>query len=200
MKRIYTRGGDNGTTATHGGGRVMKTHPRIEAIGTLDELNTAIGMARTLAAPELPGVEDLREIQLTLMTLMSRVATPSPLLDQNPNKLPEGMSEGLEVLIDSVAATCSKAEYFILPGGTPAAAALHQARVTARRAERRLWALDAIDHVEPEILRYVNRLSDLMFVMARAELERTGIDEERWQAFTYRRVKGKIDGDEPLTV
>ncbi|MDE7470364.1 MAG: ATP:cob(I)alamin adenosyltransferase, partial [Paramuribaculum sp.] len=88
MKRIYTRSGDTGLTATHGGARIPKYHPRIEAVGELDELNTAIGMVRTMCEPSLPGFDRLRDIQLLLMTLMSRVATPADRRDSNPNPLP----------------------------------------------------------------------------------------------------------------
>ena len=193
MKRIYTRSGDTGLTATHGGARIPKYHPRIEAVGELDELNTAIGMVRTMCEPSLPGFDRLRDIQLLLMTLMSRVATPADRRDSNPNPLPGSLVADAEALIDSVAATCSESDCFILPGGAPAAAFLHQARVAARRAERRLWALDAVDPVEPQVLAFINRLSDLFFVMARAALEAEGIGEERWREFTYRRKRKSDD-------
>lgn len=189
MRRIYTRTGDRGTTAIHGGERVAKTHQRIEANGTLDELNVAIGMVRTAMPASHPMQAALKAIQLNLMTIMSRVATPSARRDSNPNRLPEGLVDEVERLIDSVASECSEAAHFILPGGTPVSAWLHQARVTARRAERELWRLNDADPVEEDVLTYVNRLSDLFFIMARAEMEREDVGEERWRNFSYNRVK-----------
>jgi ATP:cob(I)alamin adenosyltransferase len=93
----------------------------------------------------------------------------------------------IEAQIDALTARCGASDYFILPGGTPAAAALHQARVTARRAERRLWTLHRQDPLPEDVLPYVNRLSDLFFVMARAEMMRQSADEERWKLFAYKR-------------
>jgi ATP:cob(I)alamin adenosyltransferase len=189
MKRIYTRSGDRGTTAIHGGERVPKDDARIEANGTLDELNVAVGMVRSL----LPAGDDrqplLRDIQFHLMTVMSLVATPSDRRDANPNSLPEGLVEGIETHIDVLTELCGASDYFILPGGTPLAAWLHQARVTARRAERRLWTLHRQDPLPASILQYVNRLSDLFFVMARAEMTQQSVDEERWKLFAYKRKK-----------
>lgn len=189
MKRIYTRTGDRGTTAIHGGSRVSKTHPRIEANGELDELNVAVGTVRAMLPADSPRQEWLREIQLTLMTVMSRVATPAAMRHTNPNPLPEEMTARVEEWIDRLTLETGPAEYFLLPGGTPAAAFMHQARVAARRAERRLWALDNTDPVEPEVMAWVNRLSDLFFAMARAEMMAGGADEEKWREFIYKRRK-----------
>lgn len=187
MKRIYTRTGDSGTTGIHGGGRVPKTDARIEANGALDELNVAIGIVRSMLPASSPRQPWLREIQMNLMTVMSRVATPSERREMNPNPLPEGMTMTVEGWIDALAYECGPSEYFMLPGGTQVSAFMHQARVTARRAERRLWALNDRDAVEPEVLRYVNRLSDLFFIMARAEIAGAGLSEERWKEFVYKR-------------
>lgn len=187
MKRIYTRTGDGGTTALHGGMRVAKTHPRIEANGLLDTLNTSIGTARAFLDTRSPLQPMLRTVQLHLMTLMSRVATPADRLADNPNTLPPEAVGQLEEWIDTLSATCGDAGYFLLPGGTPASAFLHRARVDARTAERALWALHDTDPVEPEVMSYVNRLSDLFFIMARAEVASAGLDEERWREFAYRR-------------
>jgi ATP:cob(I)alamin adenosyltransferase len=187
MKRIYTRTGDQGTTAIHGGQRVPKDDIRIEANGTLDELNVAIGTVRSLLPATHEGQPLLRDIQLQLMTVMSLVATPADRRDANPNRLPEGLVAQIEAQIDALTARCGASDYFILPGGTPAAAALHQARVTARRAERRLWTLHRQDPLPEDVLPYVNRLSDLFFVMARAEMMRQSADEERWKLFAYKR-------------
>ena len=192
MKRIYTRTGDSGTTALHGGSRVPKTHPRIEANGALDELNTAIGILRSFLPGGHPQMLPLRSLQLTLMTVMSRVATPPSRLPLNPNALPERLVADTEEWIDRLTLEAGPSEWFLLPGGTPAAAFMHQARVAARRAERRLWALceaepGPLPAVEPEIIQFINRLSDLFFVMARAEAASAGADDERWKSFTYKK-------------
>lgn len=187
MRRIYTRTGDNGTTAIHGRIRVHKTDIRIEANGTLDELNVAIGIVRSLMDTGHRWQQALKEIQMTLMSIMSLVATKSEMRADNPNTIPENLVAGTEALIDSVASECPAAEYFILPGGTRISAFLHQCRTMARRAERRLWALHEADPVPEEILQYVNRLSDLFFIMARCEMLGADLSEERWREFSYKR-------------
>lgn len=187
MNRIYTRTGDSGTTAIHGGLRVPKTDMRIEANGCIDELNVSVGAVRTLLPPDHEWQSLLREIQLNLMTSMSLVATRSDMRDKNPNSLPDDLTELLERQIDSVNAECTPADSFILPGGTPVASALHQSRVMARKAERWLWRLNEVDAVPPEILKYLNRLSDLFFIMARRELLQSECREEIWREFGYKR-------------
>ena len=189
MRRIYTRTGDKGMTAIHGGTRVSKTDIRIEANGCIDELNVAIGLVRSFMPIDHPWQNDLKTIQLNLMTVMSLVATPAEKRDQNPNHLPENLVEEIESWIDLATAQSSASEYFILPGGTPVSAFLHQCRVIARRAERRLWQLHEKDTVPEVILRYINRLSDLFFALDRHEMQSAGIDEERWKAFAYKRIK-----------
>lgn len=187
MKRIYTRTGDKGTTSIHGRIRVPKTDIRIEANGTLDELNVEIGAARTMMAADHRWQQPLKEIQMSLMTLMSIVATRSDMRDDNPNKLPAELIENTERLIDELCSEYDAPEYFILPGGTPLSAQLHRCRVVSRRAERRLWALDEEDSLPEEIPMYLNRLSDLFFAMARNEMLGADIEEERWKAFSYKR-------------
>ncbi|MDE6436593.1 MAG: cob(I)yrinic acid a,c-diamide adenosyltransferase [Muribaculaceae bacterium] len=189
MKRIYTRTGDRGTTAIHGRVRVPKSDIRIEANGTLDELNVAIGIVRSMMPVNHPWQLRLREIQLNLMTAMSLVATRSDMRAQNPNALPATLVADTERFIDEVAEANGPSEYFILPGGTQLSAFMHQARVVARRAERRLWQLNEVDAVPEDILMYVNRLSDLFFEMSRSQLASEGLDEERWNAFAYKSKK-----------
>lgn len=189
MKRIYTGTGDRGMTAIHGGSRVAKTDIRIEANGSLDELNVAIGIVRSFLPTESAWQSLLKDIQTTMMTVMSLVATPGNQREHNPNKLPENCVEEIEREIDRISGAYGDSDYFLLPGGTPAGAFLHQCRVAARRGERRLWELNETDPVPEMILRYVNRLSDLFFVMARADAQGNGMDEERWKLFTYKRRK-----------
>lgn len=189
MTRIYTRTGDKGTTAIHGGERVPKTDIRIEANGCIDELNVAVGIVRTFLDSEHKFQGILREIQLNLMTVMSLVATRSEKRSDNPNILDPYIVEQIEATIDSINRDCTPPDSFILPGGTPAAAHLHQCRVIARKAERRLWCLNGQDVVPESILRYINRLSDLFFIMARWELQHSGAVEEIWKEFGYKRKK-----------
>ena len=201
MNRIYTKTGDNGTTGIHGGTRVPKDDIRIEANGTLDELNCQIGVIRSmLRCPVRPGMTDneaervpmdviLHKVQATLMTVMSLVATPSAERDKNPNQLPENLVADCEATIDLFTEQAGPALHFILPGGTPLAAQLQLARAVCRRAERRLWTLHRQDPLPEAILQYINRLSDLLFVMARCELARQEWPEERWQAFAYKNQK-----------
>lgn len=187
MNRIYTRTGDKGMTYIHGGLRVPKTDIRIEANGNLDELNVAVGAIRTSLPSDHMWQTQLREIQLNLMALMSLVATLSEQRVHNPNQLPATLVKDLECWIDDVNSQCTPPDSFILPGGTPLATLMHQARVVARRAERNLWRLDDLDPVPENILQYINRLSDLFFIMARHELQYSGGREEIWREFGYKR-------------
>ncbi|MBP5646059.1 MAG: cob(I)yrinic acid a,c-diamide adenosyltransferase [Bacteroidaceae bacterium] len=170
MKRVYTRTGDDGTTGIHGGERVPKDDIRIEANGTLDELNAQIGIVRSLLKPDDEWQQGLNKIQTELMTLMSQVATPSAIRDKNPRVFDSGMIGFCEEWMDRMTTAITEKGVFVLPGGTPLAAQLHFARTVARRAERRLWALNREDSVPQDILTFINRLSDLFFVMARFEM------------------------------
>ncbi len=180
MRKIYTRTGDDGTTAIRGNMRVKKTDPRIEANGALDELNVAIGTARAFLGTEHEFQPMLKDAQINLMTLMSRVATPSEALHTNGNKVPDDIVAVMELNIDLINATTPRTPSFIVPAGTTRVVFLHQARVAARRAERRLWRLNEDDTLEPLTLKYINRLSDLLFVMARKQAATDGCVEERW--------------------
>ena len=173
--RIYTRGGDKGRTGIHGGERVDKDDIRIEANGTLDEVNAQIGIVRALLPPEHEWQDVLGKIQRELMVVMSHVATPSAIRDKNPNSLSEDL--------------VSFCGFFILPGGTLISAHLQLARTIARRAERRLWTLYRKDPLPEEIMQFVNRLSDLLFTMARYEMFQQDHAEERWNSFLYKRKK-----------
>ena len=186
MAKIYTRTGDDGTTGLHGGERLPKEHPRIEANGALDELNCHLGVVRAHLAADDPWQELLHRLQRELMVVMSLVATPSAQRAQNPNRFDETLVGDCEAWIDRLAADTLDRGWFVLPGGTPAAAQLQLARAVARRAERRMWALHRIDPLPEALLRFVNRLSDLLFVLARAEMQRSELPEERWRAFAYK--------------
>lgn len=160
---------------------------RIEANGCLDELNALLGIIRSLLPEKDEWQHKLYFIQRNLMVVMSHVATPSALRAQNPNELPQDLDKFCEEWMDEMMSQLEDNGYFILPGGTPLSAQLQNARAVARRAERRLWTLHRKDTVSQEILRFVNRLSDLLFVMARFEMQRQQWPEEKWQSFAYKR-------------
>lgn len=186
--KIYTRGGDKGLTGIHGGQRVEKDDIRIEANGTLDELNSVLGLIRALLDEEHEWQEMLFYLQRSLMVVMSHVATPSVLRAQNPNVLPDDLDLFCERQIDVLnEAMKHPSTHFILPGGTVVSAQCQVARTIARRAERRLWTLHKTDEVPAAVLRFVNRISDLLFTMARYEMDKAGAEEERWQSFLYKK-------------
>lgn len=189
MRKIYTRTGDEGMTGIHGGERVPKDDIRIEANGCLDELNTLLGIIRSMLPETDEWQEKLYFIQHSMMIVMSHVATPSAIRESNPNELPQDLDKFCEDWMDVIMSQLEDNGYFILPGGTPLAAQLQNARAVARRAERRLWTLNRTDEVPGEILRFINRLSDLLFVMARFEMQRQQWSEEKWMKFSYKRKK-----------
>lgn len=186
---IYTKGGDKGRTSIHGGKRVDKDDIRIEANGTIDELNSIIGIIRSLLTADSEWQEVLYTIQLELMVVMSHVATPSASRDKNPNVLREDMDKFCEEHINSIIVKLDDVEHFVLPGGNQVSAQMQFARTVARRAERRLCTLNKQDAVPQEIMRFINRLSDLFFVMARYEMQKDGKVEERWNRFLYKKKK-----------
>lgn len=198
MRRIYTRTGDNGTTGIFGGERVEKDDIRIEANGTIDELNTVIGIVRSLLPEQDEWHGWLYEIQMELMACMSHVATPSVKRSENPNTLRTDLTGILERRMDAMNASMEDNGYFILPGGTQVSAQLHHARVIARRAERRLCTLHRQDPVPQSLLEFINRLSDLFFVMARYEMYRQHWTEEKWKAFGYKR-KASVSKQQTLS-
>lgn len=196
MKRIYTRTGDMGMTNIHGGERVPKYDIRIEANGCIDELNAVIGIVRSLLPPEHEWQSLLFTIQKNLMVIMSHVATPSTIRHRNPNELPEDLVALCEETMDKLTLQMKDNGYFILPGGTPLSAQLQFARTVARRTERNLWTLHREDELPEAILRFINRLSDLFFVMARYEMQQQNWTEEKWQSFAYKRKQKNRDETE----
>ena len=187
MKRIYTRTGDKGTTGIHGGERVPKDDIRIEANGCIDELNCILGVVRSLMPQEHSWQMSLFEIQKNLMIVMSLVATPAVKREMNPNVLNNKVVDDCEQLMDRLTSQMKDNHCFILPGGSLVSAQLQLARAVCRRAERRLWTLNRQDAVPEQILQYINRLSDLLFIMSRFEMNQQGYSEERWNTFAYKR-------------
>jgi cob(I)alamin adenosyltransferase len=173
LSRIYTKTGDRGTTALGNGRRVAKDHPRIEAFGTVDELNSVLGMARAAGLdPETAGL--LRTIQNDLFDVGADLCVPeAPRVRAGRRtgrpalRVTESQALRLEEAIDRINAPLGTLRSFVLPGGTPASSWLHLARTVCRRAERRVVSLARRERVNPQVTIYLNRLSDLLFVMAR---------------------------------
>ena len=168
MTKIYTRTGDKGMTSLVGGVRIKKSDIRLEAYGTIDELCSRIG----LLVAQLPATDDERErlvrIQSNLFIVGSHLATDQSKTPLYPSAiLPEGETELLEQRIDEILKLLPEAQGFVLPGGTLAAAQCHVCRTVCRRAERRIDALAEVAEVGTDIIKYVNRLSDYLFVLAK---------------------------------
>lgn len=181
LNRIYTRGGDGGETSLGDLSRVPKTHPRIVAYGTVDELNAVLGIARTTPLPA--GVDDwLEVIQNDLFDLGADLCVPhrDPPPEHPPLRIVPAQVEQLEGWIDIINARLSPLTSFVLPGGSPAAAALHQARTVCRRAEIEVLRLKAVETINPQTVVYLNRLSDLLFVLARAAND-DGVRDVLWK-------------------
>ena len=179
--KIYTRTGDDGTTGLLGPGRVRKSDPRVEAYGSVDELNAVLGQARAVDSSRWLA-DDLESIQSRLFTVGAELATLSEALRSELQRLAEDDIAGLERLIDRLEADLPPLTQFILPGGSMLAAQMHLARTVCRRAERRVVALAAESAVDPLIVRYLNRLADLLFVMARWCNHRSGVPEIPWRS------------------
>ena len=180
--KIYTKRGDGGETDLFGGGRVGKEHSRVEAYGAVDELNAALGVCAAESKSE-----DIRSavlaIQARLFDLGSYLASSAPDSPVQSRSAGPG-DEDVELLeshIDAFEAELEPLERFILPGGTKASAAFHVARTVCRRAERRAVELHRAEPVSAVALRYLNRLSDLLFVMARVANRRAGVPDSEWE-------------------
>jgi cob(I)alamin adenosyltransferase len=161
LSKIYTRTGDDGSTGLGDGSRVSKDSLRVEAFGTVDETNSAVGVVLAVAALPAPVKSCLTDVQHDLFDLGGELCIPGHRM------ITAGHVERLEVELDGFNGALPPLKEFILPGGGPAAAACHVARAVCRRAERRCWSLARTEEVAPDALKYLNRLSDLLFVLAR---------------------------------
>ncbi len=177
--RIYTRTGDSGTTSLFSGGRVPKHHLRVESYGTVDELNSVIGQARAQSI-SAPADAELARIQHQLFNLGADLATPLDAPSSHVVRMDAESVAGLEAAIDRMTADLPDLRYFILPGGSLAAATLHVARTVCRRAERLVAQLQEQEPIGEQVLPYLNRLSDYLFTLARWENQQAGVSEERW--------------------
>jgi cob(I)alamin adenosyltransferase len=189
--KIYTKTGDAGETGLYGGARVSKTDARVEAYGTVDELNALLGLARA-HANDVQVDRTLEDVQNALFDVGADLATP---LDAKARKRITAVDADdvawLEGQIDGYEEELAPLKAFILPGGNPTGAALHAARAVARRAERRVVALEAEHEVNEHARIYLNRLSDLLFVLARIVNMRAGVSESAWRV----RDRGSRDHD-----
>jgi cob(I)alamin adenosyltransferase len=180
--KIYTKTGDEGQTGLFGGGRVEKDHPRVEAYGEVDELNAFLGMAR--AVEMMPRIDEvLVPIQRDLFAIGALLATPDhdKMREQlQKARIDEERIAQLERAIDECERELEPLRSFILPGGTPKSAALHVARTVCRRAERRVVALHRSEGLPELAVIYLNRLSDLLFMLARVANKRAGAGEVTW--------------------
>jgi cob(I)alamin adenosyltransferase len=184
LTRIYTKLGDGGETHLGDMSRVSKLHPRVEAYGTVDELNATIGVA--LLQPGLPEAfaEWLRRVQNDLLDVGADLSVPAPAAGAGDDagaarerlRVGPAYTEWLEQACDEVNATLEPLRSFVIPGGSPAGAQLHVCRTVCRRAERRTIAVG--EEVNPEVVRYLNRLSDLLFILSRAANGQTGAGGE----------------------
>jgi len=178
--KIYTRTGDDGTTGLLGRDRVPKHDLRVEAYGTVDELNALLGVVRSHETASLFG-DLLPQLQATLFTVGAELATTDPAMLERLARVGDAEVAGLEREIDRLDAELPPLTRFVLPGGTPLAASLHHARTVCRRAERRVTALAERERVSGGIVRWLNRLADLLFVMARWANLRAGVPDRAWE-------------------
>jgi cob(I)alamin adenosyltransferase len=189
ITRVYTRGGDKGKTSLVGGVRIDKASRKLDSYGTVDELNCLVGVARAAieADPALRGkVRDeldasLRLIQNRLFDVGSILATPADKPFQGMPEILDAHATELEAQMDAMQESLEPLKSFCLPGGTAANAALHHCRAVCRRAERDILRLAADETVDPRLIKYVNRLSDLFFVMSRYAARKAGVPEYLWE-------------------
>lgn len=181
--KLYTRTGDDGSSGLFGGERVSKCHLRLAAYGTLDELNAVMGLLRLSAAPACATAATLQRIQHDLFVLGAILATPAErqeLLGARMSRPTWDLAD-MEADIDRLTTLAPPMTTFVLPGGTPGAAHAHLARTVCRRAEREAVALAHEEPLPPAVLAYLNRLSDWLFALARAENAVAGLEDIRWE-------------------
>ncbi len=181
--KLYTRTGDDGSSGLFGGDRVSKSHLRLVAYGTLDELNSIMGLLCLHATPACATREVLQQVQHDLFVLGAILATPAARQDLLGARMsrPTWAVADMEADIDRLTALAPPMTAFVLPGGTPASAHAHLARTVCRRAEREVVALTHEEPMNPVVLTYLNRLSDWLFALARAENAVAGVADVLWQ-------------------
>jgi cob(I)alamin adenosyltransferase len=198
ITKVYTRTGDKGETALVGGRRVPKDSPRIEAYGTIDELNSIVGLARVFNEERLSEGDAhrfldsvLRQIQDELFDLGSELATPPDFFQEGMYRVGEREVKRLEQVMDECQKELEPLKSFVLPGGGRIGAYLHQCRTVCRRAEREILRLSRVEELNEWSLKYANRLSDLFFVLSRWISKQTGEAEYLWQRGLAEKPKRK---------
>jgi cob(I)alamin adenosyltransferase len=198
INRVYTRTGDRGETALVGGKRVPKDSLRIEAYGTIDELNSIVGLARVFNEESIDAGEAHRfmdevlcRLQDELFDIGSELATPPEFYQQGMYRVSGDEIDRLEKLMDKCQEELEPLKSFILPGGGRIGAYLHQCRTVCRRAERDILRLSREEEISPDLIKYVNRLSDLFFVLSRWIAKQTGEQEYLWQRGLVDKGKSK---------
>lgn len=176
MPKIYTKAGDDGTTGLYGAGRVKKSSLRITAIGDIDELNACIGWCRTEAEGRADFEQILEFMQIRLFELGGEIASPTG----RYSSLDESKVQEVEKVIDMLDGSLPKLKNFVLPGGAEIASRLHLARTICRRAERSVVALSGAEEVPPAAIQYLNRLSDLLFQLARTANRLCNVEDLAW--------------------
>jgi cob(I)alamin adenosyltransferase len=201
ITRVYTRSGDEGETSLVGRVRISKGSQKLSTYGSIDELNTFVGMARTIAGSDLGGLnaEDRKEIGDLLLKVQQELFDVGSILATPAGKEYEGMPaiqpeqiSALEALMDRFQEGLEHLPSFTLPGGSFANAALHQCRSICRRAEREMVRLSQEEELAPNVLKYVNRLSDLFFVLSRHVAKAAGVPETLWETGLRKRKPGKL--------
>lgn len=184
MGKIYTKRGDKGKTGLSGGIRVFKDSPKIECNGAIDEANSQLGMLRVKLGTKHKWQDNLYRIQMNIMELMKLIARPDYSVESPiSTSLSQGADFMEEWMIMLEGEMKSSSDYFILPGGNEISALCHLVRTMIRRAERRLITVLHDENIEAEIPAYLNRMSDLFFILARAEMDANNVDEEIWRSF-----------------
>src|SRR6478672_2533970 len=198
ITKVYTRTGDKGETALVGGKRLAKDSPRIEAYGTIDELNSIVGLARVFNAESLDAGdahrfldEVLCQLQDELFDLGGELATPTEAFQEGMYRVGAEQVDRLEKWIDQCQQDLEPLKSFILPGGGKLGAYLHQCRTVCRRAEREILRLSRVEELSEWPVKYVNRLSDLFFVLSRWISKQTGEEEYLWQRGLAERPRAK---------
>ncbi|MCU7371008.1 ATP:cob(I)alamin adenosyltransferase [Paucibacter sp. O1-1] len=188
--KIYTKKGDKGTTGLFGGSRVSKDDVRIECIGTLDEANSTIGVLRVKLGSDHSWQPNLHKIQKDLMDMMSHLARPSDAKKENKNPMPVDGAEFCEQWIDELeGAMTSPSDYVFVAWWERGIGIMSRCTHPNAAGRARLVSLIKTDEVHEAIPAYINRLSDLFFTLARAEMDKAGVAEEKWQLFLYKRFK-----------
>jgi cob(I)alamin adenosyltransferase len=177
--KLYTRTGDDGSTGLFGGKRVSKDAPRVDAYGTVDELNSALGLAAA-ACPFDELTQIIARLQPELFEIGSNLCTPAGSHNKHIPPITPAHIEAMEKAIDAVCAPLPPMKHFVLPGGTELASRLHMARCICRRAERLIVALGRDEPLDPLVVTYMNRLSDLLFAMSRRANQLAGVEDVPW--------------------